>query len=94
MGRVSIKLDGFDLEKLIIGGTLKFSVYISPVDQITIETTPNAVSNLKSLIYHSTSISHEEIRDDTASMLKRKLILSPKSITDIETLGQILKDEE
>lgn len=50
MGRVSIKLDGFDLEKLIIGETLKFSVYISPVDQITIETTPNAVSNLKSLI--------------------------------------------
>ena len=35
MGRVSIKLDGFDLEKLIIGETLKFSVHISPVDQIT-----------------------------------------------------------
>lgn len=94
MGRVSIKLDGFDLEKLIIGETLKFSVYISPVDQITIETTQNAVSNLKSLIYHSTSISREEIRDDTANMLKRKLILNPKSITDIETMGQILKDEE
>lgn len=60
MGRVSIKLDGLDLEKLITGKTLKFSVHISPVDQITIETTPNAISNLKSLIYHSTSISHEE----------------------------------
>lgn len=60
MGRVSIKLDGFDLEKLIIEETLKFSVHISPVDQITIEMTPNAVSNLKSLIYHSTSISREE----------------------------------
>lgn len=94
MGRVSIELDGFDLEKLIIGETLKFSVHISPVDQITIETTPNAVSNLKSLIYHSTSISREEIKDDAANMLKRKLILNPKSITDIETLGQILKDEE
>lgn len=94
MGRVSIKLDGFDLEKLIIGETLKFSVYISPVDQITIKTTPNAVSNLKSLICHSTSISREEIRDDTASMLKRKLILNPKNITDVETIGQILKDEE
>lgn len=94
MGRVSIELDGFDLEKLLTGETLKFSVHISPVDQITIETTPNAVSNLKSLIYHSTSISHEENRDDAANMLKRKLILNPKSITDIETIGQILKDEE
>lgn len=94
MGRVSIKLDGFDLEKLVMGETLKFSVHTSPVDQITIETTPNAVSNLKSLIYHSTSISREEIRDDTANMLKRKLILNPKSIIDVETIGQILKDEE
>lgn len=50
MGRVSIELDGFDLEKLLTGETLKFSVYISPVDQITIETTPNAVSNLKTLM--------------------------------------------
>lgn len=94
MGRVSIELNGVDLEKLIRGETLRFSVHISPVDQITIETTPNAVSNLKSLIYHSTSISHEEIRDNTADMLKRKLILNPKSITDVETIGQILKDEE
>ena len=94
MGRVSIKLDGFDLEKLITGEALKFSVHISPVDQITIETTPNAVSNLKTFIYHSASISHEEIRDNTADMLKRKLILNPKSITDVETMGQILKDEE
>lgn len=92
--KVSIKLDRFDLEKLIRGETLRFSVYISPVDQITIETTPNAVSNLKTLMHYPYSISREEIRDDTASMLKRKLILNPKSITDIETLGQILKDEE
>lgn len=28
MGRVSIKLDGVDLEKLITGETLKFSVHI------------------------------------------------------------------
>lgn len=74
MGRVSIKLDGFDLEKLFRGEALKFSVHISPVDQITIETTPNAVSNLKTLMYQSSSISCEEIRDDTASMLKRNLV--------------------
>ena len=82
MGRVSIELDGFDLEKLITGETLKFSVHISPVDQITIEMTPNAVSNLETFICQPSDI------------LRRKLILSPKSITDIETLGQILKDEE
>lgn len=78
MGRVSIKLDGFDLEKLITGETLKFSVHISPVDQITIETTPNAISNLKSLIYQSSD----------------NLPLNPKSFTDICVTNQILKDRE
>ena len=94
MGRVSIKLDGFDLEKLITGETLKLSVHISPVDQITIETTPNAVSNLKKLIYERSDISSEEISEHAATMLRKNLILNLKSITDVETIGQILKDEE
>lgn len=94
MGRVSIGLDEFDLEKLFRGEALKLSVHINPVDQITIETTPNAVSNLKTLMYQSSSIYYEEIRDDTANMVKRKLILNPKSITDVEAIGQILKGEE
>lgn len=94
MGRVSIKLDGVDLEKLITGETLKFSVHISTVDQITIETTPNAVSNLKKLIYERSDISSEEISEHATAMLRKNLILNPKSIEDVYVLNQILKDEE
>ena len=70
MGRVSIKLDGFYLEKLIRGESLHVSTRINPVDQITIGITPDAVSNLKKLIYERSDISSEEIRKHADTILK------------------------
>lgn len=60
MARYIIKLDGFDLGKLLKGEPLKCKPPNSPVDEIIIKTTPNAILNLKSLIDHSASISHPD----------------------------------
>ena len=94
MGRVSVELDEFNLEKLIRGEPLHISTHINPVDQITIGITPNAVSNLKKLIYERSDISSEEIRKHADTMLRKNLILHPKSIEDVYVLNTILKDEE